>query len=440
MAWEKGVAQTVDVPTWKDGILTAPSGTVTATIIKDGAGPIALNGTVVKIGTSPAVHLALSATDTNCNCGLVLITDPGLAIDDMPFSFATESEYSAARAGYLTGAVATAATQTTILARIGDFAGTGLNSAKGFLQAMFRKDAGVTGANTPSEINEAENTVVGGFDGTTDSQEAIRDRGDAAWITATGFATPTNVSDAQTAITNVLTAIKGAGWSSETLKLIYDSLPSAGSGAFPITLYVKDLSANPIQNAKVRINATGGDAVQTTNSLGVVTFNLDAGTYTAYVGTSASYTPAASYTVVISGAGAITSPAGGILTVTAISLPVPTSADNYLVYNNERKVEADVAFGAAGMTVKITDLSFSGRVDAAANACRSIIGTTYSTDAAGQWSFELAKTAFVAGAYLTIEKTWTDSSGTVTESQKAKLVAPATGATVAWADLSPSVV
>ena len=595
MAWEKGVAQTVDVPTGKDGILTAPSGTVTATIIKDGAGPIALNGTVVKIGTSPAVHLALSATDMNCNCGLVLITDPGLAIDDMPFSFATESEYSAARAGYLTGAVATAATQTTILARLGDFAGTGLNSAKGFLQAMFRKDAGVTGANTPSEINEAENTVtgafdgttdsqeairdtaplgtamrgtdgaytgtpptaaaiadavfdeaatghtdagkagaqiwtdidaiavdvagldgaamrgtdgaeltgaaatavvglataatqttilarlgdfagtglnsakgflqamfrkdagvtgantpseineaentvVGGFDGTTDSQEAIRDRGDAAWITATGFATPTNVSDAQTAITNVLTAIKGAGWSSETLKLIYDSLPSAGSGAFPITLYVKDLSANPIQNAKVRINATGGDAVQTTNSLGVVTFNLDAGTYTAYVGTSASYTPAASYSVIISGAGAITSPAGGILTVTAISLPVPTSADNYLVYNNERKVEADVAFGAAGMTVKITDLSFSGRVDAAANACRSIIGTTYSTDAAGQWSFELAKTAFVAGAYLTIEKTWTDSSGPVPESQKAKLVAPATGATVAWADLSPSVV
>lgn len=75
----------------------------------------------------------------------------------------------------LHASAATAANQTTILNRIGDFAGTGLNTLKGFFQALFRKDAGVSGANLPSEINEIENTVTGTYDATTDSQEAIRD-------------------------------------------------------------------------------------------------------------------------------------------------------------------------------------------------------------------------------------------------------------------------
>ncbi|MDQ5960405.1 MAG: hypothetical protein QG592_1488 [Pseudomonadota bacterium] len=34
------------------------------------------------------------------------------------------------------------------------------------------------------------------FDGATDSLEALRNRGDSAWITATGFATPTNITAA----------------------------------------------------------------------------------------------------------------------------------------------------------------------------------------------------------------------------------------------------
>lgn len=64
----------------------------------------------------------------------------------------------------------------TIINRIGDFAGTGLNTIKGFIQAIFRSDAGVTGANTPSEINEIENTVAGTFDGTTESLQATGDK------------------------------------------------------------------------------------------------------------------------------------------------------------------------------------------------------------------------------------------------------------------------
>ena len=70
---------------------------------------------------------------------------------------------------------ATSANQTTILNRLGDFGGTGLNTVKGFLQALFRKDAGVSGVNLPAEINEVENATAGAYDATTDSQEALRD-------------------------------------------------------------------------------------------------------------------------------------------------------------------------------------------------------------------------------------------------------------------------
>ena len=69
----------------------------------------------------------------------------------------------------------TSANQTTILNRLGDYAGTGLNTIKGFMQALFRKDGGVSGVNLPSEINEIENSVTGNYNAVTDSQEGVRD-------------------------------------------------------------------------------------------------------------------------------------------------------------------------------------------------------------------------------------------------------------------------
>lgn len=66
----------------------------------------------------------------------------------------------------------------TLLGRLGAFTGTGVNTVKGFFQALFRKDATL-----PTDVG-------GTFDPATDSIEAIRDHGDIAWITATGFAVP----------------------------------------------------------------------------------------------------------------------------------------------------------------------------------------------------------------------------------------------------------
>lgn len=64
---------------------------------------------------------------------------------------------------------------TTISNTLGVWTATGSNTVLGAFKALFRK----SGAAAPSDIG-------GTFDPTTDSVEAIRDRGDAAWTTGSG--------------------------------------------------------------------------------------------------------------------------------------------------------------------------------------------------------------------------------------------------------------
>jgi hypothetical protein len=68
--------------------------------------------------------------------------------------------------------LATAANQTTILNRLGSWTGSGLNTILGAFRALAGKAASLT----PTDISSGTT-----FDNTTDSLEAIRDRGDAAW-------------------------------------------------------------------------------------------------------------------------------------------------------------------------------------------------------------------------------------------------------------------
>lgn len=67
-----------------------------------------------------------------------------------------------------------------LISRLGAFTGSGVNTILGFFRALLRKDL-----TAPSD-------VAGAFDPATDSVEALRDRGDAAWIT--GSAAPTAVA------------------------------------------------------------------------------------------------------------------------------------------------------------------------------------------------------------------------------------------------------
>jgi hypothetical protein len=219
----------------------------------------------------------------------------------------------------------------------------------------------------------------------------------------------------------------------DTIRVVADE---GGTGAFPVTLTVL-AGAVPIQNAKVRINATGGDCVLTTDSAGQVALNLDAGTYTAYVGIGASYTPAASYTVTVNASGVVTAPTDGHLHVTAVALPTPSSPTCYSLWDTQTD-ELDAAFGAAGVTVTVVGLSDEGRVDATNNRFRSIMGRSDTADAAGQWALDIPIQAFTAQATLTLRFAWTDAAGAaLTEDWSAVLAAPSSGTQVCWSDLSP---
>jgi hypothetical protein len=126
------------------------------------------------------------------------------------------------------------------LSRVGDaltalaakFAG--MASLPNWLGALFGKSSD---ASTLTEINATTGGAT--FDNSTDSAEAIRDRGDAAW-----------------------TGSGGGG----------------GSGDYQITITVEDGDSNGVQGAKVSI--LGGNYGETSNANGELTLNVDAGSYT----------------------------------------------------------------------------------------------------------------------------------------------------------------
>lgn len=62
----------------------------------------------------------------------------------------------------------------SLLARLGAFAGSGVNTVKGFFLALMGKTA-----TKPSDVDNS-------FNPATDSNEAIRDEGDVAWVTGNG--------------------------------------------------------------------------------------------------------------------------------------------------------------------------------------------------------------------------------------------------------------
>lgn len=68
-----------------------------------------------------------------------------------------------------------------------------------YVQLILRGDAGIATDNATevTAINANGGSGAGGFDNTTDSQQALRDRGDAAWTTGAGGSAPT-VEDIRT--------------------------------------------------------------------------------------------------------------------------------------------------------------------------------------------------------------------------------------------------
>jgi len=100
--------------------------------------------------------------------------------------------------------LATAANQTTILARLGNWTGTGLNTILGAFRAIAGKAAGLT----PSDMSSGTT-----FNNTDDSLEAIRDRGDAAWApgeAGSGDASQSTLLDVQDQVEAIAAALGGS--------------------------------------------------------------------------------------------------------------------------------------------------------------------------------------------------------------------------------------
>ena len=201
--------------------------------VKDGTGTGEINTNAGAVALVDLVTTTTTATNVTTVNGLAAGVITAASIADNAIDTATFA------AGTTIPRVTLADTVTTYtgntpqtgdsFARIGA-AGAGLTDLGGFsttakgqiqteaedaivvhrLDELLNADSDIDGAAPPtvgSVFHELMTKTAGSFtyDQTTDSLEAIRDRGDAAWITATGFSTHT-AADVWAAATRTLTA------------------------------------------------------------------------------------------------------------------------------------------------------------------------------------------------------------------------------------------
>lgn len=172
----------------------------------------------------------------------------------------------------------------TLLGRIPSTLFSGITYLSRWLGAIAGKTADTT---TRAEINATPAGVT--FNETTDSGEAIRDRGDAAWITGSS---------------------------------------GAGSGARTVTVTVND-GSSALQNATVRMTEGSNTYIASTNASGVATFNLDDATYTVAI-TKSGYSYAGT-TLVVDGNETVTYS----MTATSITPSNPSLVTGYYTCYSE---------------------------------------------------------------------------------------------------------
>jgi len=166
-----------------DALNTAVPGSPTADSINERIKTLDDNYTSTKAGYIDTTISSRSDFDESSNQVIVATNNDktGYGLADGAITnakIATDAigsdEIAASAITEIQSGLATSANQTTILNRIGAFTGNGVNTILGFFKALFSKDA-----STPSDVG-------GTFSATTDSTDAIRDRGDTAWITGSG--------------------------------------------------------------------------------------------------------------------------------------------------------------------------------------------------------------------------------------------------------------
>ena len=143
---------------------------------------------------------------TNSNVGVQITGSNHIAADVHEFQ-ADVLTSNATAASFVTevqSGLATAANQTTILARLGGWTGTGLNTILG----AFRAIAGKAASLTPTDLSSGTT-----YDNTTDSLEASGGGGDAAWApgeAGSGDASQSTLLDVQDQVEAIAAALGGS--------------------------------------------------------------------------------------------------------------------------------------------------------------------------------------------------------------------------------------
>lgn len=136
------------------------------------------------------------------------------------------------------GPPADSAGVTSLLARIPSALFSGITSLAHWLGAMAGKQAANGTAQT--EIR-ATGAGSGTYDPTTDSQEAIRDRGDAAWATAAGFATSAALAATEAKIDTLTTDLATTDGKVDDIKAQTDVLEFEDGAVKSNVLRVNDV-------------------------------------------------------------------------------------------------------------------------------------------------------------------------------------------------------
>lgn len=208
------------------------------------------------------------------------------------------------------------------------------------------------------------------------------------------------------------TLIGADGDTLETLSDQIDNLPSPGTGARTVTFTLTDGSGTAAGSLETHVEDADGNTLAgplTTNTNGLVTYYLDDATV--YLVTpSTSVWQGNSEEVTID---ATAESDGVAVTLTAQTLPAPSSADKYTIIINAADEYGDLV-GADAWTVKVTDVR--PRRLATANLVQLSEENAITIDGNGQGSFEISKetTQFTVEITPTLANATTGETVTIT--------------------------
>lgn len=179
-------------PTTGDPV-TGDAANITAQISLDGAATAATNDTnptELDATDAPGIYL-FDATQAETNADLVIVVPVSATADVLlaPLIIYTEPETRSSDVVSISGSSTAADNQEIVFDT--DFA-TAYDTTNDQWDVSASAGGGggdATAANQTTIITHLTDIKGATFDGSTDSIEAIRNRGDAAWVTATGFST-----------------------------------------------------------------------------------------------------------------------------------------------------------------------------------------------------------------------------------------------------------